>query len=162
MPTESPAAHKLKALRKRVPKLSVRAFAQLLGFASHTSYAYYEDDFKEDRLSLEMAQKVAKVLVGRGDPPITEAEVLALAGLPAPIVLTQTERLESTSRLYPPTIGSMPIDVPVMGTAVGGSAGDFQLNGQVVDYVRRPPGISGNRGAYCIYMTGTSMEPRFR
>lgn len=128
MPTESPAAHKLKALRKRVPKLSVRAFAEELGFASHTSYAYYEDDFKEDRLSLEMAQKVAKALVGRGDPPITEAEVLALAGLPAPIVLTQTDRIESTSRLYPPTVGVMPIDVPVMGTAVGGSVGDFQLN----------------------------------
>ena len=38
-------------------------------------------------------------------------------------------------------VTSMPVDVPVFGTAVGGSEGDFSFNGQVVDYVRRPPGV---------------------
>jgi phage repressor protein C with HTH and peptisase S24 domain len=61
----------------------------------------------------------------------------------------------------PPPISLMPLDVPVMGTAVGGSDGAFELNGQVVDYVRRPPGIAKNPNVFCIYVHGDSMSPRF-
>lgn len=162
MPTESPAAKKLKALRLRVTKLSVRALATELGYPSHNTYAYYENDFKEDLLPMDLVRKLAAVMIGRGDPPITEVEVWALGGAAPPfhhIVSPETYRPET--RLFPPAVGMMPIDVPLVGTAVGGTTGDFQLNGQVVDYVRRPPGLIGNRGAFCLYITGTSMEPKF-
>lgn len=54
-----------------------------------------------------------------------------------------------------------PQDVPVYGVAVGGSEGEFVLNGQIVDYVRRPPGIAKARNVYAIFVIGSSMSPRF-
>jgi phage repressor protein C with HTH and peptisase S24 domain len=55
--------------------------------------------------------------------------------------------------------GIMPSDVPVQGTAVGGASGDFRFNGQVVDYVRRPPGIIHMRNVYALWIVGDSMAP---
>jgi len=59
------------------------------------------------------------------------------------------------------TVGpaTMPVDVPVYGTAVGGSQGDFSFNGQVVDHVRRPPGVMRLRNLYALWVTGDSMSP---
>lgn len=57
------------------------------------------------------------------------------------------------------SVNTMPIDVPVYGVAVGGSNGDFRFNGQVVDYVRRPPGIANQRNVYAIWILGNSMSP---
>jgi len=54
---------------------------------------------------------------------------------------------------------TMPVDVPVYGTAVGGSQGDFSFNGQVVDHVRRPPGVMRLRNLYALWVTGDSMSP---
>lgn len=158
MVTESTSARTLKALRKRVPKLSVRALATLLDMP-HTTYAYYEDDYKEPYLPLDLVKKLAAILAGRGQPPISKAEVLALAGLPdlEPNVAPLSEQIGFPA----PQIGSGPADVPELGTAVGGSHGDFSLNGQVIDYKRRPPGIASNRGVFCIRVRGESMAPRF-
>jgi DNA-binding XRE family transcriptional regulator len=55
--------------------------------------------------------------------------------------------------------GIMPSDVPVQGVAVGGAAGDFRFNGEVVDYVRRPPGIQHMRNVYALWISGDSMSP---
>jgi phage repressor protein C with HTH and peptisase S24 domain len=59
----------------------------------------------------------------------------------------------------PTTIAALPIDVPVLGVAVGGHDGDFRLNGQVVDYVRRPPGIASLKNVYGLWLVGESMSP---
>lgn len=58
-----------------------------------------------------------------------------------------------------PDISAMPLNVPVYGTAVGGSSGAFQMNGNVVDYVRRPPGIARAQGVFAVYVQGDSMSP---
>lgn len=62
-----------------------------------------------------------------------------------------------------PAPASLPRDVPVLGTAVGGqdreSGGDFLFNGDVIDHVRRPPGIAAMRDVFAFYVIGTSMEP---
>lgn len=55
--------------------------------------------------------------------------------------------------------GALPKDVPVLGSTVGGAAGDFELNGETVDWVRRPPGIAGTKGAFALYVQGDSMVP---
>lgn len=57
------------------------------------------------------------------------------------------------------SLASLPSDVPVYGVAVGGSEGDFRFNGQVVDYVRRPPGITNHRNVYALWILGESMSP---
>lgn len=53
-------------------------------------------------------------------------------------------------------------DVPVWGTALGGHLGsdtEFQLNGQIVDYVRRPPRIADRKDVFAAFVQGTSMSP---
>lgn len=61
-----------------------------------------------------------------------------------------------------PQRGAMPADVPVMGTAAGSLlSGAFQMQGGVIDYVRRPPALSGARDIYALYVEGSSMEPRY-
>lgn len=60
-----------------------------------------------------------------------------------------------------PTRPDLGRDLPVMGTAVGGNDGDFSLNGDTVDYVRRPPGLAAARNAFAVYVIGQSMVPRF-
>lgn len=56
---------------------------------------------------------------------------------------------------------SLPKDVPVLGNAVGGDDGDFEFNGQTIDYIRRPPGIATLKDVFGLYVAGTSMYPRF-
>lgn len=62
-----------------------------------------------------------------------------------------------------PTRASMPRDLPVYGTSAGSpNDGAFSINfGDVVDRVRRPPGLIGNTKAYAFYVTGDSMEPAY-
>lgn len=62
-----------------------------------------------------------------------------------------------------PVAQEMPNDVPVYGTAAGSHLrGAFQMEaGLTIDYVRRPPGLTGAKDAYALYVEGSSMEPRF-
>lgn len=82
-----------------------------------------------------------------------------------PLPATQLEDLppqvspEEVTEL--PSRASMPSDVPVYGTAIGGNNGDFRFNGSEVDYVRRPPGLHKIKNAFAIYLQGDSMSPRF-
>jgi phage repressor protein C with HTH and peptisase S24 domain/DNA-binding XRE family transcriptional regulator len=82
-----PAAKTLKSLRDRAG-LSVRAMADKLGLPFST-YASWETEFKKAVFPLDRVRQIAPHLVGRGEPPITEAEVLALAGLVPPEALTE-------------------------------------------------------------------------
>jgi len=53
----------------------------------------------------------------------------------------------------------LPRDVPVLGVAVAGDDGEFTLNGQASDYLRRPPGLAFVRTAFAVIVNSTSMEP---
>lgn len=62
----------------------------------------------------------------------------------------------------PPVRQEMAKDIPVLGTASGGSAdnlADFELNGEVVDYVRRPPRLIGRNDVFAAYVQGYSVSP---
>ena len=67
----------------------------------------------------------------------------------------------------------LPRDVPVLGTAAGAElevgAGGKSLRiektlveADTVAYARRPPSMVRNRRVYALFITGNSMEPRFR
>ncbi|MCK6452454.1 MAG: helix-turn-helix domain-containing protein [Alphaproteobacteria bacterium] len=60
-----------------------------------------------------------------------------------------------------PAVASMARDLPVRGTTVGGADGEFVLNGDTVDLVRRPPGISPTANVFALYVQGDSMSPRY-
>ena len=54
------------------------------------------------------------------------------------------------------------IDLPVYGTAVGGSDTLLFNDGEVTERLARPALLAGAVQAYAVYMTGDSMEPRYR
>ena len=51
-------------------------------------------------------------------------------------------------------------DVEELGVAVGGEDGDFEMNGEVVDYVPRPAALA-KRDVFAVRVKNDSMEPRF-
>ncbi len=57
----------------------------------------------------------------------------------------------------------LPKDVPVLGSVIGGDSRgtevDFSLNGETIDYVRRPPGIDKVKSAFALFVQGESMWP---
>ena len=83
-----------------------------------------------------------------GKPPIDRTGIAGVGFQSAPVSLPATQE--------------MPRDVPVLGTAAGGSTGAFQLSDAVVDYVRRPPGLAGAVDVYAIYVAGDSMAPEHK
>lgn len=58
-----------------------------------------------------------------------------------------------------PNRDDMALDLPVYGTAAGSLVGSFHFEGGVIDYVRRPPGLTGAKGVYALFVTGDSMDP---
>lgn len=54
-----------------------------------------------------------------------------------------------------------PADIEIRGVTVGGDDGDFSINGQVVGYARRPPGIARLRNVFVVNVMSDSMSPRF-
>lgn len=96
------------------------------------------------------------LLRGKGEPPSGEAK-------PAPETPAEPPLPPGEDLIPAPMISrhDMPADVPVYGTAVGGAVGDFQLNGQLVDYIRRPPALRSARNAFAIFYANDSMYPAF-
>lgn len=173
----------LRGLRKRAG-LSMEALAQMAGYKGASSIQRYEnpDQFRKRFLPFDVVERFASALVGRGNPPITQAEVFAMAGpiaqaafplesqavnqstdYPVSSVPAGMVEAELVSGLEPPSPASMTKDLPVMGTAAG-SAGDgaVQFEGGVIEYIRRPPALVSVKDAYAIYVVGSSMEPRLQ
>lgn len=71
--------------------------------------------------------------------------------------LSEATRITSPMRV--PALG--PKDVELLGVTVGGDDADFTFNGEVIDYVRRPPGIATTQGVFANQVIGSSMIPRF-
>ena len=66
---------------------------------------------------------------------------------------------EFVSGALPVTPG--PMDVELMGIAVGGDDGDFSFNGEVAGFVRRPAGIAHLRNVFALHILSDSMVPRY-
>lgn len=89
---------------------------------------------------------------GRGDPTPTTGVAAGVRDAPAAVTVPLPSRRE------------MPQNLPVLGTTVGGSDdhnGSFELNGQTIDYVMRPPGLAGARDAFALFVVSDSMAPRY-
>lgn len=52
-------------------------------------------------------------------------------------------------------------DIAVRGIAVGGDDDEFYFNGEVIEYVRRPPGLARKKNVFAVHVTGDSMFPRY-
>lgn len=55
----------------------------------------------------------------------------------------------------------LPADIPMLGQTVGGDGGFFLQNGEIVDFVRRPPGLANQKTVFALSVIGSSMVPRY-
>lgn len=107
-------------------------------------------------------KKLADVLQVSESWLISGDEPTASPPLTKPIL-----ELQSEVRLAPdvtvPAAYTLPKDMPLYGTAAGSELGQgsFQLSTDVIEYVRRPPGLFGVKDAYALYVEGDSMYPKF-
>lgn len=73
----SPLNLKLRALRERAG-LSMEAMADALSLERKSSYQYYENGFRKPSLPEGFLDPLRTLLVGRGSPPIADAEVSSM------------------------------------------------------------------------------------
>lgn len=176
----SESAKKFKALRNRAG-LSTRELGRLVGWG-HTRVQYYEDEFKKAYLPQEVLKLFAPHLVGRGNPPITHAEVWALSGLlPAlgvsdetvpdsePEVATLLRHSDATisSDAEPnsPTLAfsrreELVRDLPFYETSVGEEGGTL-MSRQSVRFVGRLERLVGREDVFSFKVATNEMEDRF-
>lgn len=116
-----------------------------------------------DTLSIEDALRLADCFEGKGDPPITRQEVLAVSGHEK---LFEAVPNDSTAPRYREQLEN----VPVYGTALGTFRNEdadvaieqtyINYNDQV-DHFVRPPKYQEHTTLYGFYVQGSSMFPRF-
>jgi len=112
-------------------------------------------------------QNVGNIEGGTVDRPKALPEIAAALGVAEEWLRTGQEQAPATNARFAegqtaflPARQDMPKDVPVFGTSMGGDGtGDFEFNGQIVDYVRRPPRLDGRTDVFAIYVQGASMSP---
>jgi len=140
--------------------LSVRAFAQAAGYSHGSGVQRYIEPAFDGDLKPSVANKLADVLEGRGEPPIARAEILALTGMAG---VYEVE----PNKILPPKYVDLPRDVPVYSTALGTFAEDDVVEqtlmemAEPLDYLLRPPGVANRQGLYGVYIRGESQAPRF-
>ena len=159
----------LARLRARAG-LSLDEVARAGGYKGRSSVQrFFHPLYDVDYLAMDVAQRLAAAFAGKGDPPIAAEEVMGLAGLPAlPAELRH-------AALGLGSVGALPRDLPVYGTALGSEARVESAEGgralkveqaaldqsEVLGYLRRPPALEGRRDVYGVYVAGASMYPRF-
>lgn len=166
---------RLKWSRQRAGFGSAAAFARKAGIPEVT-YRAHEKGPKSvggRGLSEQSARSYAALLgvnwawlmTGDGDPISSTATVSSVIDARQSPGNRQASELSESApdmadiELPPP--GAMPRNVPVRGTAVGGDDGHFEFNGEVIEYVRRSPGILTVKNIFAVYVSGSSMSPRF-
>jgi SOS-response transcriptional repressor LexA len=150
-------ARRLKAIRARA--IGLRPLARAIGWEA-SKYQYYEDQFKKTYLPRDFIEMIKPHLVGRGHPPITLAELDALAGYPgasANASLYDTPPV-GVAMMIPEKERATKADVPVWGSAEGGE-GAILLTSEPIDWIRRSERLMGVRDPFAFYVVGSSMSP---
>ncbi len=141
--------------------LSLDAIAIAAGYKGRSGVQSFFNAAYELPLDGRVATKIADALDGKGTPPITRAEVMALTGIP--------ETNATVLRYEGASMETWPRDLPVYGTTLGaprefeGTAVEQTMlnTGQTIEYLRRPAVLNGIDAAYGLYVQGSSMTPRF-
>jgi phage repressor protein C with HTH and peptisase S24 domain len=113
---------------------------------NHAYIQQYLERGKPISLPEDVREMLAPVLGVTPDELRDTAQVKVTATVPAP-----STRIPAASADR----------IPVMGVGEGGSDGWQVWNGEVIEYVQRPPALLGATSAYAVYVVGHSMEPRY-
>jgi phage repressor protein C with HTH and peptisase S24 domain len=129
-----------------------------MGYAGASSIQRYFDagKLKQGYLKRDFVAKVEKVLLGKGNPPITRPEIWELAG--PEFNFANLEPANAVVISQSVTSGNR---IPVYGSAVGGVDGEFAMNGVALYEVVAPAVLNNVSGAYAVQVSGESMEPRY-
>lgn len=105
-------------------------------------------------LAIARALDVTPEWLETGDPSVAPAE-------PRPMNPRHAEAGAFTLRSYPVEIDASD-RIPVLGLAECGPDGWGMFNGEVIETIPRPANLKGVPKAYAVYITGTSMVPRYQ
>lgn len=157
--------NRLRHLRAKAGYASAADFARAHGIEAVT---YRKHESGDNGIRPDVAERYGKILgspaawilYGDGNEPTSiQSSALGLSDPPAPYA--PPEQMFTPHTIEIPATASLPLDIPVYGTVVGGVDADFEMNGDVVDRVRRPPGLAGAKNAFGLYVVGESMERRY-
>lgn len=105
------------------------------------------------------APQVNKIIKGKRGIKAAEADAIRrFFNTPSPPVV-DVRRVDTAGEI--PTRSAMSRDVPLLGTVWGGESGDFTMNGETGDYMRRPPRYAGRSDLFALFVQGESMQPRY-
>lgn len=111
--------------------------------------------------------KIAQQVIARLEEGRDSKHKLAILQVLGLLPSAETTRLEESSVELVPDAPSAASqvgrnrDVPELGIAVGGSEGNFSLNGETIGYVPRPLSLF-RRDVFGVRVRSDSMYPRFR
>ncbi|HEV2098606.1 MAG TPA: LexA family transcriptional regulator [Stellaceae bacterium] len=131
----------LRELRLR-SGLSMEKLARALGFKQASSYQRYESEERKKHLPLVLTEALAKAVVGKGIPPITREEVMALADS---VVIGAV----------PPHVNPPEGRLPIYRQG-------FSESGEARAFGPRPPQLADVLDGYGVYVEGDTMSPRFK
>lgn len=181
--------------RSGLPKAAV---ARGMGFSHASGLQRYTDPHlfgaRHQYFRVDIIEKAVPILTGRGEPPILESDLYALANTTPPPKVANTARrsgeaLTEVSTFPPakpenklpqnesrgvysevgareeaPQFVGLPHDLRVLGVAACGKHedGDFILNGDTVQHIKRPSILIGVKDAFAVYLMGDSMLPKYK
>jgi phage repressor protein C with HTH and peptisase S24 domain len=149
---------RLKEARKaRSPKVTQQAIADLVGVTPQAVSGWERGEAmpEPDKL-VRIANFLGRTtgwLLGNDHEVAVEPQVIRPSG-PEPSTVVDAPGAPRLSQLGD-------FDVEVRGISVGGSDDEFYFNGEVIDHLRRPPGIRHARNVFALNVSGDSMIPRY-
>ena len=164
----NPKAQRLRWARQAAGHANAATFARAAE-VSEVTYRAYENGTRNlpENAARELAQKLGVnwvwLFTGEGEPRFQRKGRAGEPGAISPFLsgpYAPTE-VDLSAGVAVRGVAALKRDVPVRGTVVGGADGDFTFNGDVVDLVRRPPGLAGASAVFAVYVHGDSMSPRF-
>jgi len=150
---------RVKARREQL-RMSLPQLAKKVGGISHQAIQKLETGPGGTRhlVSLARALEVSPEWLqdGTGAPPlppesINPQKISILSHPKSGVEMTNRQAFDEPSKEL----------LKVLGMVEGGKDGWNILNGETVQYIDRPDNLRGVPGAYGVYVTGTSMEPRY-
>lgn len=127
-----------------------------------------ETDTMQERTYAKLASKAATIIgkpVQVSDllhpavqPQLIHNDVISDLSTEPHAKLEERQRVVNAPPREPPN-RTLP-GIPVMGTSLAGSEGDFQMNGgEPIDRVPRPSHLKDRQGLFCVFVEGESMRP---
>ncbi len=77
-------------------------------------------------------------------------------------MLHSPDRLSEVNQQAKPSVFGFVRDLPIRGRAQGGDEGSLVIEEQPIDWTYRPADLQGVHGAFAVFVTGDSMEPKYK